>query len=73
MRQVRVLALRDDAQFLGLRMMCGAALLVDILDEQAAAAQAAVDCGDVAIEGFSPTEVAPVVAEEAPAPRKRRG
>jgi hypothetical protein len=47
-------ALKDESRVLGLVMLKGQSVLIDVLETQRAAIQAAVDSGDVSADGFTP-------------------
>lgn len=69
MRGLVVLALRDEARCLGLVLSAGASHQVDVLEEQLAHVQEAIDRGDIAVDGMP--AAAPAL-EESPAPKGKR-
>ena len=63
MRQLRAMALRSEARLLGLVLLEGGVVHVDVTDDQLPAVQAAVDCGDFVIDGMPQSEPIEVQAE----------
>lgn len=70
MRHLVAKALRDDARILGLVLGAGVGVEIDVLEEQIADVQKAVDAGDVSVDGFAPSVIDPVVVDS-PAPKAK--
>lgn len=65
MRHLVAKALRDDARILGLVLGAGVGVEIDVLEEQIADVQKAVDAGDVSVDGFAPSVI------DSPAPKAK--
>lgn len=65
LKHIHAVALRDEAKLLGLVLRQAQEVDLDLLAEQLPLVQAAVDAGDVAVAGMTPS------AAEPPAPAKK--
>lgn len=55
LKQIRAVALKDEAKLLGLVLRAQQQVDLDLLAEQLPLVQAAVDAGEVVVDGMSPS------------------
>lgn len=55
LRSIKALSLKDEARMLGLVLSAGFSVTVDVLESQVPDVQAAIDRGDVSVEGMAAT------------------